>query len=110
MICGCGCEAETKPNRRFLHGHRLRLKENHFTGSVKGKRPDVRERNIKLNPVKKWRFINGIGTYKRARKDFYERCQKSSTETRLMVHHRDENRQNNTEKNKESRNALLYLP
>ena len=50
--CKCGCGLKPKKGKIFIRGHNLKLSKYHFSGSVKGKRPDVARRNRLVNPTK----------------------------------------------------------
>ena len=99
--CECGCGQEV--DKRFVQGHNILV--NHFSGSVKGKRPDVSERNRKTNPLRKgenhWNWKGGITKrnmiseeYKARRKAVFKKdnytcqnCGKHGGHMSLQAHH-----------------------
>jgi len=107
--CGCGCGQEV--TKRFVRGHNMKLREyyfanliaKHFSGSVKGKRPDVAERNRINNKLhvgeKAYHWKGGMPQrdtysekYKAWRKAVFERdnftCQKCGKRgCKLEAHH-----------------------
>jgi len=109
--CECGCGQEV--TKRFAKGHNMKLREyyfnnlivKHFSGSVKGKRPDVAERNRINNKLcigeKAHHWKGGITKrdtssekYKAWRKAVFERdnytcqdCGKRGGHNNLEAHH-----------------------